>query len=128
MRKEFEKIIERLEDNSMMFATSKKFWDNPQNDEYVRCAVDIETAVKIVNQVASEHGGGWIPVKERLPEPRYFCDDKKPKYYLVQCANGRMEVAEYLTVHQDSWMSHSIKVKEVIAWQPLPEAYQRKDE
>lgn len=122
MQKVFEKIIERLEDESMMLATSKKFWDNPQNGEYVCCAVDIETAIKIVKQVSSEYGGGWIPVSERLPE----------------------ESGEYLTwVRYDGREFRAIDeidcdgiVKEwncssdykIIAWQPLPEAYKSEEE
>lgn len=77
--------------------------------------------------VMCRHGDAWIPVSICLPRPRDFRNDEKPKYYLVQRANGRMEVAEYLTIYDDGWFSHSIKVENVIAWQPLPEPYKSEE-
>lgn len=129
MQKAFEEIIERLEDKSMMFATSKKFWDNPQNGEYVCNAVDIENAIKIVKEVASEYGGGWIPVEERLPsEEEYLKNDGR---FIATDGNRVYESIfdiSRLMFLKDYFGSMPVEDACAIAWQPLPELYNQKIE
>ena len=47
-----EKVIKELDENSIMVATSKEFYDDPQNGEYVANVVELGDAIKIVK------GGG----------------------------------------------------------------------
>lgn len=47
-----DRIVEQLKENAFMVATSKEFYSNPQNGEYVEEAIKLEEAIKIVE------GGG----------------------------------------------------------------------
>lgn len=41
-------IIHRLDDASFLVATSKEFWDDPQNGKYVENVVRLSDAIEIV--------------------------------------------------------------------------------
>lgn len=78
MQRVFEKIIERLEElekreeNRIPACDKDGIGDGEQIYEDGRSQGRYEQTkkiIEIVNRVASEHGGGWIPVSERLPEP-----------------------------------------------------------
>lgn len=43
-------IIRRLDDASFLVATSKEFWDNPQNGKYVENVVRLSDAIEIVKR------------------------------------------------------------------------------
>jgi len=59
MKEFIDKLIERLEKKSFRYF----------NEGYGSDSVIKETdAISIVNQLAEEHKGGWIPCSERLPE------------------------------------------------------------
>ena len=47
-RKPMERIVERLEEKSMMVATSKEFWDNPQKGEYAMNVIPFQDAIEII--------------------------------------------------------------------------------
>ena len=47
---DMEKVIAELEEKSMMVATSQKFYENPQNGEYVEEVIEIENAVSVVKR------------------------------------------------------------------------------
>lgn len=47
-----DRIVEQLKENAFMVATSKEFYSNPQNGEYVEEVIKLEEAIKIVE------GGG----------------------------------------------------------------------
>ena len=125
MNKEFEKILESLEElqNNLLSQT--------EGDVNLQVGVinGVMYSKKIVQEVAEEYNGGWIPCSDRLPEDddtlylvsytKIFFD--KPFYfmdiaYLYTCKNG--------TRYWVSAKSDSIrKVSKVSAWQPLPEQY-----
>lgn len=42
------KVVEKLEENSVMRANSKAFYDNPQNGEYVDEVVLLSKAIEII--------------------------------------------------------------------------------
>lgn len=110
MKEFIEKLIGRLEETCDTFILSKI----PTDYDY--CA-GICHAIEIVNELAEEHNGGWIPCSERLPE----------------------ESGEYLTfvnydddefIAIDEFDCEGIMTKwnctpnyHVIAWQPLPPAW-----
>lgn len=43
-------IIRRLDDASFLVATSKEFWDDPQNGKYVENVVRLSDAIEIVKR------------------------------------------------------------------------------
>ena len=111
MNKVFEKILERLE------ADEKHTFDGCINKRYAK---------QIVQEVAEEYNGGWIPCSERMPE-------ETEKLYLVTykkfiLGNFRyfMDIA-YLSPLPDGtleWISEKTPVtRKVEAWQELPEEY-----
>ena len=103
-----------------------------------------EKAIEIVNQLAEEYNGGWIPCSERLPETNdavnitwvnrkpepYYKDIKdkpftatghyhKGKWYWYSCV-----CKDYLDEYGNSDIDEVDKDIEIIAWQPLPAPYQ----
>lgn len=64
--------------------------------------------------------GEWIPVEERLPE--------NDKDVLVTCNNGEVAYGFY-SKEDDYWFMDSIDNEAylVLAWQPLPEPYEVKE-
>lgn len=135
MQRVLEKIIEKLRDKSLEY-------DNKANDEMIEnghtldfehCSgrkAAYEDAIKIVNQVTSEYGGGWIPVSERLPENnkvvlcwvRSTTIASGETYIIGSCDCGFWFLQTYEIGH------HHFPVKdyEVVAWQPLPIIYKSK--
>ena len=113
MNKAFEKILERLEDELTSIKT--KCYTNVDFDK------GIYKAQKIVQEVAEEYNGGWIPCSEQLPE---------------ECTEVLVSVKEidgsFYT--RTSWVQDGVWVIKktplqptVIAWQPLPEPYKERD-
>ena len=45
-----DEIVCRLDDTSFLVATSKAFWDDPQNGKYVENVVRLSNAIKIVKE------------------------------------------------------------------------------
>lgn len=126
MNKVFEKILERLDEASVLRANSKEYFNNPQNGEHVDDVVLMKDAIKIVNEVAEEYNGGWIPCSERLPEAG--------KRYLVSAIwkdKDFEKSAVYDAVYGSDGLWHSYNYEpvsyKVIAWQPLPEPFKERD-
>ena len=67
MNKAFEKILERFDAKKQYF---QKFYEadgKTEEDEYINKATQLafDDAKNIVQEVAEEYNGGWIPVKTR---------------------------------------------------------------
>lgn len=126
MNKAFEKILERLEEMRRKSCI-------PDIKGY--CQTTISRAEAIVQEVAEEYNGGWIPCSERLPE-----DDKKQ--YIVQKTNGfidilgftkdaykldRYDFAEYKGKNKQLFYEYDSEYGYIEwkceAWIPLPEPY-----
>ena len=118
MNKAFEKILERMDEASVLRANSKEYFNNPQNGEYVDDVVLMKDVIKIVNEVAKEYNGGWIPCSERLPEDgtTVLVQDFE-EYYEVSICETRNGVKGFSS--GDWWTS----ANNYIAWQPLSEPY-----
>lgn len=121
MKEFIEKLITRLEE-----------LNQSQIEKYTECLcegnlaciydkTDIEETkvkatyeiIQIVNELAGEYKGGWIPCSERLPEPNKYC-------LVTYSVNGRL--------HVDAWIFNGVDFNEVgetkvTAWQPLPPAW-----
>ena len=101
MNEFIEKLIGRLEELTH---------DNPM---ITRNYILRKDAIAIVNHLAEEYKGGWIPVSDRLPEENQR---------VIGCfAHGTVtELAFY------DGLFHGIyayNTKIIIAWQPLPEPF-----
>lgn len=137
MKEFIEKLIGRLEEISVENTCSdcpyKAKCDEVQehiNDETTDlCGATIKAlSIEIVNQLAEEYKGGWIPVSERFPDT--------DEYILLSFSNfsvplvGRWEEDEdggafYVGDETETCVSQDIFVN---AWQPLPAVYQPKGE
>ena len=82
--------------------------------------INFSDAIEIVNQVAEEYNGGWIPVSERLPETDEWC-------YVTANYNGKLVVVED-SYFNNSWALTANEL--IIAWMPKnkPDTYKPKGE
>ena len=75
-------------------------------------------AIEIINQLAEEYKGGWIPCSERLPEEAtcYLVTEEvvinSKKQYVVDIR---------LFGTEKEWLCPTKRT--IIAWQPLPQPY-----
>ena len=122
MSKAFEKIFEKLEElqNNLLSQT--------EGDVSVQVGIinGVMYSKKIVQEVAEEYKGGWIPCSERLPEAG--------KRYLVSAIwkdKDFEKSAVYDAVYGSDGLWHSYNYEpvsyKVIAWQPLPEPFMERD-
>lgn len=99
----------------------------------------VEDLKAIVQEVAEEYNGGWIPCSERLPD-----NDKNE--YIVQKTNGFIDVLEFTKdaykldrydfseykdknkqLFYDYDSEYGYSECECVAWQPLPEPFKERD-
>ena len=130
MQEVFEKIIEKLEErkklhNRMIDYENK---NGTVSEEFQqRKAVEVlNYAIEIVKQEAAEHNNGWIPCSERFPKVEDLHEKSVDDCtcYLIQRRGGIMDVAHYIKVYGEPYFeANSIKMKDVVAWHPLPELY-----
>ena len=147
MQEVFEKIVEKLDESSVLRPNSKEFYNNPQNGEYVDNVVLLRDAIEIVKQEAEKFStdtnvgsNGWIPCSERLPKE--YGDYLVAWRPLSMSAEDIMkkvgrevphfyEIVEYDPDDEALWIGSIEQAKgeyEIIAWQPLPQPYQPKGE
>ena len=129
MKEFIEKLIGRLEEGIYSFEERLKF-DAKTQKHLISQNNGIKYAITIINELAKEHKGGWIPCSERLPET----DDDVLcwyEYYRFGEYNGMYQtygIGHYWKA-MDFWggeVSNGMKCR-VIAWQPLPDPYQQKE-
>ena len=133
MNKAFEKILERLSNINRVVKTD-------EDAEWNRA---IYKSTEIVQEVAEEYNGGWIPVSERLPEERDWClavfEEVDTGFigipYIAEYLMGNHTIA----TTEDGWIIHNCtdieheyaeyyKKLRCVAWQPLPEPYEAESE
>ena len=138
MNKAFEKILDMLEDtkdiaqdDSVAELVSTRIWNKA-----------LHKAKQIVQEVAKEYNGGWIPCSDRLPEERDWClavFEEVDTGFI-----GLPYIAEYLmgkhtiSTTEDGWIIHNCTDREdvsseyykklrCVAWQPLPKPFKERD-
>jgi hypothetical protein len=86
----------------------------------------LSKAKKIINELAEEHKGGWIPCSERLPEDRQRCLTTARIYVVPDHVD---EPDNYIGVELNTYSKKYgwLENPEVIAWQPLPEPYKAEE-
>ena len=97
MNKAFEKILERLEEK---LKKSEERYNRYLDDSNLHCMFDrsdieekrvdtIKEMIEIVHEVAEEYKGGWISVKDRLP-------DKAGSYLVIGKSGGATVTRWYM--------------------------------
>ena len=119
MNKAFEMILDRLEESYIDCFR--------QGDYKFNNAID--KAKQIVQELAEEYNGGWIPCSERLPEEPFGC-----LVTVIDCEPSTQtdfeNILPYVVGYDgDSWNDADGDVIpfEVIAWQQLPEPFKERD-
>lgn len=127
MKEFIEKLIERLEEQQ---AESENEMHRLRSGDYtLPCSYDItdikeiasesfKESIEIVNELAEEYKGGWIPVSERLPdEGQTVLVQDFEDYYEVCTCETKQGVKGFSS--GDWWAS----ANNYIAWMPLPAPY-----
>ena len=125
MNKAFEKIVNSI----------KELADYNGN-----AYIDSADIIEIVQEVAEEYKGGWIPCSERLPEESgYYLvtyhdwsdGNFLPKYDDTYVRRLHYQISDHFVgwnypKNVDDRAENDCH-KEVIAWQPLPEPFKERD-
>lgn len=121
MNKAFDKIVDRIEELKEMLVQDNCIGACEPTD-CVRCG--IIKAEKIVQEVAEEYHGGWIPVSERLPEPT------RPVLVTIKNWTNEKLFVRQGRFHINHWRTDEgiLKNSAVIAWMPLPEPYKESED
>ena len=129
MNKEFEKIIEKLEEEKMSyFLTIANTGDEKLDCVYEHTGDALDKAIDIVKQEAEKYNNGWIPVSEKFPEEdeKVYISTKTERVYVgVYTKRYGFEKREGF-ICDDGFMY----MNTAFAWKPyvLPAPYQPKGE
>ena len=124
MNKEFEQIIEKLEEIRVKQTCNKEKCDTK---ELCRICV-VDDAIEIVKQEAEQYNNGWIPCSEQLPkeDEKVYISTKTERVYVgVYTKRYGFEKQEgFICDDGFMWMNTAL------AWKPyvLPAPYQPKGE
>ena len=133
MNKAFEKILKRLEESYI----------NCFNEGDYKFNNAIDKAKEIVQEVAEEYNGGWIPIKTRPmteEEKEYYSEylfegngliyecplPEDGQEVLVTSKYGSVDKTTFYT-DCGNYFENYEDYDEVIAWQPLPEPFKERD-
>ena len=79
----------------------------------------LDMAIKALKQMnSSENQDNWIPVSERMPEPRID----------VWCNSDMGQMVGYYEENVETWYGRDYLELMVTAWMPLPEPYKERRE
>ena len=129
MNKEFEKIIEKLEEYKYENLVEHDYEQSQHCKDIGDCEMRdcvlcvFDKAIEIVKQEAEKYNNGWIPCSERLP------DDFMSFEYLTIRKGHTFATISYYCVANRKWYSSrdSSEEIEVVAWQPLPLPFSRRE-
>lgn len=135
MNKAFEEILERLET-----ADSVKVFGSLNSGNRL---IPVQDAKQIVQEVAEEYNGGWIPIKTRPmteEEKEYYSEylfegngliyecplPEDGQAVLITSKYGTVDKTTFYTDYGNYFENYE-DYDEVIAWQPLPQSFKRKE-
>lgn len=120
MNKAFEKILKKTKEKCKQSYITNHGKDYTEFDICTELSLCFNEVQRIVQEVAEEYHGGWIPCSERLPEDDSIC------IVTVECPNNEI-VVDY------GWFDRicvcwyvgmqEFRTSNVLAWQLLPEPY-----
>ena len=88
--------------------------EEPMNEDCRKSVEALDMAIKALKQMnSSENQGNWIPVSERMPEPRID----------VWCNSDMGQMVGYYDEYAETWYGRDYLELIVTAWMPLPEPY-----
>ena len=128
MNKAFEKILKKIEEKRNKYqrlADGSNFdgWEE-EDIKYSAKAEMCEELKEIVQEVAEEYNGGWIPCSKKLPEDDSVC------IVTVEYPNNKTMV-DYGWFDRKSvcWFvgMQEFRTSNILAWQPLPEPFKERD-
>ena len=130
MKKVFEKIIEKLEEEKMSyFLTIANTGDEKLDCAYEQVGDALDKAIEIVKREAEKCNGGWIPCSVSMPEEAFGClvtvMDSEPS-----TQTDFENILPYFVGYDgETWNDADGKEIpfEVIAWMPLPKPYKESD-
>lgn len=123
MHEVFEKIIESLDKSSDHYECEEQ----GREDVYM---VDLEKAIEVVKEVAAEYNNGWIPCSERLPT-MHECQENDCRFIVTDGNRRYQDWFDYEDNYFDRCSCDGRGLKKddcVIAWQPLPQPYEPKED
>ena len=117
MNKAFEKILENIENLKLPFPDECHSYYKNTNEL-------LDETKQIVQEVAEEYKGGWIPCSERLPKDDSIC------MVTVEYPNNET-VVDYGWFDRKSvcWFVgiQEFRTSNILAWQPLPKPFKERD-
>lgn len=92
--------------------------------------IDLEMAKKWVETIEKKKVGEWIPCDERLPEEKKFYEEnmRSPACLVTVLSDDDLMVDIDRTVNGVWTLEETFDKPKIIAWQPLPELYEVKDD
>ena len=126
IREHIAECLHRI-DNIRSFIGSKEYTSN--DEKCIRNIEVLKTSMTALEEYLSSKkkngNNGWIPVEERLPEvPEGLADEYCPEFNVTIKGAERTTTLKYSW--GGTWFDDNGNVYNVIAWQPLPEAYKPK--
>ena len=126
MNKEFEKIIEKLEEAKSNVPVNRLLDDIIKDKpKELGQLMAHNKAIEIVKQEAEKYNNGWIPVSEKLPEEAFGCLVTVIDFNPVT-QNEFENILPYVVGYDgNGWndIDGETIPFEVIAWMPQPEPY-----
>ncbi|WP_342756760.1 DUF551 domain-containing protein [Kineothrix sedimenti] len=119
MQEVFEKIIEKLHKDARTLYSLDSF--TPVG------AWKREDAIEVVKEVAAEYNNGWISASERLPEGNgnYTVTEE---VHSLRTDNRILQTRAVGEVEFVDGKWRRAKHLKIIAWQPLPQPYEPKED
>ena len=122
------KLIEKINDYCSEFDESLE--ENESFDGYNIKSICMSTIADILDLIRDQPKvGEWIPVEERLPNEeefeKYYCRNHYAAEFIVMIKGANKPTSLYYK--EGVWFDDDNNDYDVIAWQPLPEPYEVKD-
>lgn len=132
MNEFIEKLIGMLEelyarnDKTKKMAYEEKDWE--KFDLFTHRCEGIYSAISIVNQLAEEYNGGWIPVDKTLPKKSGYYTVTEEQYSLDMRKKMGVRVSHEVQFDAEEQRWYRAKFLKVIAWKEHETPYQPKGE